>query len=59
MHLLYRLNVNKEKWLIFVYLFIFLETNSVSEKNQWPELIGTKGEEAVKIIKQETGKYTQ
>jgi len=45
--------------LILVYLFIFLETNSVSEKKQWPELIGTKGEEAVKIIKQETGKYTQ
>jgi len=43
---------------LFIDLY-FLATSPASGKNKWPELIGTKGEEAVKIIKQETGKYTQ
>jgi hypothetical protein len=34
-----------------------LETTPVLNKSQWPELVGTKGEDAVKIIKQETGSY--
>ncbi|CAF5208910.1 unnamed protein product, partial [Rotaria magnacalcarata] len=29
--------------------------SSTSNKKEWPELVGKKGEEAVKIIKKETG----
>ncbi|CAF2120414.1 unnamed protein product [Rotaria magnacalcarata] len=31
------------------------QTSSTSNKKEWPELVGKKGEEAVKIIKKETG----
>jgi hypothetical protein len=40
---------------MIIYL-IFLETILPSDKNKWPELVGTKGEDAVEIIKQETGR---
>ena len=33
----------------------FVETKTESKKTRWPELVGKKGEEAVKIIKKETG----
>ncbi|CAF3497216.1 unnamed protein product [Rotaria sp. Silwood1] len=41
--------------LIDVPVILVKTTKSVVKKTQWPELIGTNGEDAVKIIKQETG----
>ena len=36
-----------------------METTTSFSKSQWPELVGTKGVDAVKIIKQETSKSLQ
>lgn len=41
---------------VLFHFFPFLEAAPTSEtKTQWPELVGQTGEQAVKIIKQETG----
>ncbi len=49
----------KSKWRyiveVLVYFLIFLESAETASKKQWPELVGKTGQEAVKIIKQETG----
>ncbi len=38
------------------HLFVSLETTPVAKKEQWPELVGRKGTDAVQIIKKETGR---
>ncbi len=34
---------------------MILETTLMSDRRRWPQLVGTDGQEAVRIIKQETG----
>ncbi|CAF1476115.1 unnamed protein product [Adineta steineri] len=48
------LGTGRTKYIDVPVILIKQTTPSVS-KQQWPELVGEKGEDAVKIIKQETG----
>ncbi|CAF1451292.1 unnamed protein product [Adineta steineri] len=48
------LGTGRTKYIDVPVILIKKTTPSVS-KQQWPELVGEKGEDAVKIIKQETG----
>ena len=39
----------------FTNFFLYLESKPKEKKSQWPELLGKNGQEAVNIIKKETG----
>lgn len=41
---------------LFVFLFISSVKMSITSKTCWPELIGKTADEAVKVIKEESGK---
>jgi len=49
----------KDFYLIFDCKFIMLDNDLIPmiKLQQWPELLGMDGNEAVDIIKQETGKF--
>lgn len=56
MFLLYSLKVSDDYFLFIKIRQLILKAQPTAKKQQWPDLVGMNGEEAVRIIKQETGK---
>lgn len=50
------LSFNRLRLFCFLFLLIYLIQMSITTKTCWPELVGKTADEAVQVIKEESGR---